>query len=279
MDEQISKVLKRLENIERELSEIRGRLDALESDAASGVSQKKKSKKRLVLLIGIPLLILCLLVGGFVAFRTLQAGPFSGGNASASGPDPFADARIGDIVTFGKYEQNGSAADGAEPIEWIVLGEQDGKLLLVSRYILFKDTSNGREWGTNSLRKSLNSGFYSAAFLPEEQSRICETSLESPFQSLPVSDKIFLLSEEEVEKYLPNDDSRKCGFQFQHSTGDSSAWWLRSCESYTYEHKTRRRQFYVTLDGLFNYYTFSSSSAGINSGIRPAMWVETDPAR
>lgn len=273
MDEQISEVLKRLESIERELSEVRGRLDALESGAASGVSQKKKPKKRLVLLIGIPLLILCLLVGGFVAFRTLQAGPFSGGNASASGADPFAGARIGDIVTFGKYEQNGSVADGPEPIEWIVLEKQNGKLLLVSRYILYNDTSAGKDWSINDLRRSLNSEFYSVAFLPEEQDRICVTNIESSHQT---NDMLFLLSEEEVEKYFPNDDSRKCGFQY--STRESTSWWLRSCESIRSDKNgTLYRQIVVTPKGLLDHHTFNKDSMGVSSGIRPAMWVDTNP--
>ncbi len=41
-----------------------------------------------------------------------------------------------EYVVFGHYEQDVHDENGPEPIEWFILDEQDGKLLLVSRYIL-----------------------------------------------------------------------------------------------------------------------------------------------
>lgn len=276
MDEQNNEVLKRLEDIERELSDIRCRLEAIESGASSGVSEKKNTKRRLALFICIPILILCLAVGGILAVRAITATPGSGSDAVTAETDVFANAKIGDTIAFGKYNQNGSEADGPEPIEWIVLDKQDGKLLLLSRYILFEGKSAGKEWIINDLRKSLNAEFHSAAFLPEEQNRICETPIVSSYHATPIYDKIFLLSEEEVEKYLPTDDSRNCGFQY--STKDGGSWWLRSCyEVETEQKRILRRQIVVTQTGSFDFHTFNTSSATISSGIRPAMWVEIEP--
>ena len=44
------------------------------------------------------------------------------------------DISVGDIITFGHYEQDNNLDNGAEPIEWIVLDVQDGKALLLSKY-------------------------------------------------------------------------------------------------------------------------------------------------
>lgn len=38
----------------------------------------------------------------------------------------------GSVITLGSYDQDG--VKGAEPVEWIVVKQQDGKLLLVSKY-------------------------------------------------------------------------------------------------------------------------------------------------
>ena len=39
----------------------------------------------------------------------------------------------GDIITFGRYEQDNNMKNGPEGIEWIVLEVQEGKAFLVSR--------------------------------------------------------------------------------------------------------------------------------------------------
>ena len=51
-----------------------------------------------------------------------------------------------ETVTFGTYEQDGNTGNGAEPIEWYVLDEKDGKTLLISKYIL--DAQPYDTWGT-----------------------------------------------------------------------------------------------------------------------------------
>ena len=42
----------------------------------------------------------------------------------------------GAVVMFGSYEQDNQPDNGAEPIEWLVLAQSEGKALLVSRYAL-----------------------------------------------------------------------------------------------------------------------------------------------
>ena len=46
----------------------------------------------------------------------------------------FAQVEAGNVITFGHYEQDNDLSNGAEPIEWLVLTEEEGRMLLLSRY-------------------------------------------------------------------------------------------------------------------------------------------------
>ncbi|MBO4928127.1 MAG: hypothetical protein J5379_07760 [Clostridiales bacterium] len=119
----------------------------------------------------------------------------------------------GDYVVFGHYEQDGNPDNGPEPIEWIVLSDEDGKLLLMSRYILdgvpYHTDYTDVTWETCALRAFLNDDFYNTAFDADEQSRILTTTVSNPDNARmgtpggnDTEDKVFLLSMEEVEKYF-----------------------------------------------------------------------------
>ena len=132
---------------------------------------------------------------------------------------------VGGIVTFGRYEQDGSEENGPEEIEWIVLHVQDGKVLLLSKYGLEAQRYNKKKtdvtWETCTLRAWLNDDFLNKAFDPEEQSAILTTEVDnSDAQGYSgwitsggnnTKDKIFLLSCTETNlyldaKYWENDD-------------------------------------------------------------------------
>ena len=63
---------------------------------------------------------------------------------------------VNEIVTFGKYEQDGLRSNGAEAIEWLVLDVQEDKALLLSRYALdsmpYHDNYKAVTWETSDLR-------------------------------------------------------------------------------------------------------------------------------
>ena len=42
-------------------------------------------------------------------------------------------AKVGDFIEIGTFEQDGDAGNGAEPIEWMVLADENGKKLLLSK--------------------------------------------------------------------------------------------------------------------------------------------------
>lgn len=260
MDEQNSEVLKRLEKIEQELSELRGEVDALTGDAAP--TKQKKPRKKLFLFIGIPILLLCVLVGGFFVFRSNQKPSYS-------------KAEIGDIVSFGKYEQNNSGADGSEPIEWIVLEKQDESILLLSRNILytehFLNNSFTPSWDDSEVRKTLNGDFFSTAFSPQEQSQICSKEFE---YFVLANDKIFLLSEEEVNYYLPTNESRvalptKTCISNSGNTDSSCSWWTRTIGTHE-DVYTFSAFVFVNMNGEIQ----ETRAKSTQFGVRPALWLD-----
>ena len=54
---------------------------------------------------------------------------------------------VNDILTFGRYEQDGIRGNGAEDIEWLVLDVQGNKALLLSRYALDSQPYNKKPLG------------------------------------------------------------------------------------------------------------------------------------
>ncbi len=128
---------------------------------------------------------------------------------------------VGDIYTFGTYQQDNDTSNGKQPIKWLVLAKEDNKILLISEKALdcqkYNDFFAYVTWETCSLRKWLNSTFLNTAFSPTEQKKIVSTTVSADknpkFCTNPgnaTMDKVFLLSFDEVNKYFGNDDARKC---------------------------------------------------------------------
>ena len=61
----------------------------------------------------------------------------------------------GDVVLFGSYEQDNNPDNGPEEIEWIVLDVQNGKAMLLSKYILdagkYNEETKAVTWDTCTL--------------------------------------------------------------------------------------------------------------------------------
>lgn len=124
---------------------------------------------------------------------------------------------VGDIIKFGKYEQDGDYENGKEDIEWQVLKvDKYGKeVLVISKYALDKVKYNeynvardsDLSWETCTLRKWLNNEFKNEAFSSYEQNRIPTTILTNEHNPLrprkpdqnKTKDQIFCLSLKEME--------------------------------------------------------------------------------
>ncbi len=145
----------------------------------------------------------------------------TGGSSLSSG------AKVGDVVTFGNYEQDNVTSNGKEAIEWIVLDKySDGSYLLVSQYGLdakpYNDTLCAFTWDMCTLRTWLNGTFYNTAFSSTEKGKIKTTNVKNDDNFFwgtkggsDTKDKVFLLSSDESKKYFVDKDGT-------HNGGDST---------------------------------------------------------
>lgn len=206
-------------------------------------------------------------------------------------PAPTPSVKVGSMVKFGSYEQD-NLRNGKEVIEWLVLDVKDGKALLLSRYGLdsreFNKFCDGQTWANSGVRSWLNRDFLNEAFTEAERKLISTTkvlddkkqhysAMASKRVGADTTDKVFLLSYAEMNKYLgKKEDAKRCiptkyaiargcnrskrsGLQGQ----KTSWWWLRS-PSYTNSILT------VEWDGEMNKMALSNSEGAI----RPAIWVD-----
>lgn len=206
--------------------------------------------------------------------------------ARAPGSD-YASAHKGDVVTLGTWEQDGDAANGPEPLTWIVLDRIDDRLLLLTadvvaarpyHHVPFEPIT----WADSDLRAWLNTEFLTQALTPAEQELVQPTLLDNPAQSVagtdggaPTTDRVMALSETDAVIYLSTDWDRELSGQA--SASDAVAddalytdgnghvdWWLRSPGGDDYAAQ------YVSAAGV-------PATAGIacdaRLGVRPALWL------
>ncbi|MBP5331611.1 MAG: hypothetical protein J6Y89_07135 [Lachnospiraceae bacterium] len=157
-------------------------------------------------------------------------------------PD-IGEVKTGDVVQFGAWEQD-EDKDCKEPLEWIVLSNEDSKLFLLSRHVIAADNMNGSyskkvTWKKSSLRKWLNSTFINTAFDSEQAGFITSTELKD----VKTTDKVFLLSKDEVtnEDYGLSSKLARigtvshkfpvwiCSYSYSFPAHrDACFWWLRT---------------------------------------------------
>lgn len=193
-----------------------------------------------------------------------------------------------ETVLFGSYEQDGDAASGKEPIEWLVLARDGDKALLLSKYALdhqsfmpfYEPVTEPFTWESCSLRQWLNSTFLNAAFSAEEQRRLLTTTVitapggrkgsENPFTT---EDRVFLLSDTEVYAYFSSEaatvtDYTAYALSEDPWAGNATApapaiWWLRTTDGGNHPDSV---------------YTRGGVGEGARSYegeyVRPAIWVD-----
>ena len=227
--------------------------------------------------------------------RTFEKRSLNSALASTLNSEEFN--TVGNIVSFGIYEQDNNTTNGLEPIEWIVLDydEKGHKALLLSKYGLDSKPFNeynhrlGPEsWSRCTLRNWLNGFFLQSAFIAEERSAILTTSVDNSssqgYERWNTSgenntqDKVFLLSYAEMNEYLaiysnmtqvtPTSYAIKQGAftSSRNKTPEDTVagwWWLRS------PGLNKNSAAIVFTDGSCN-----SSSVRCEDGcVRPALWI------
>lgn len=114
----------------------------------------------------------------------------------------ITEMEVNDKVQFGTFEQDNNAGTTDEPITWCVLDKKGNSVLLLSEKILVYRCYSDQPYKVVdpekvSAKDWLEGVFYLEAFSDEERALILK---ENPSESA----NVFLLSKEEVEKYLTN---------------------------------------------------------------------------
>lgn len=205
-------------------------------------------------------------------------------------------ASVGDIVTFGSYEQDNDKKNGKEDIEWIVLAKDNNRLLVISKYGLDvqRFAKYDATWETSELRSWLNDSFLNNAFDDYEQSMIPEVTVpahrnpsysQSPGNA--TQDKVFVLSANEADEYFASADERAC-----HATSyaryrgayvlpdnENCQWWLRTPGQF--EARVCSVNYFGRIDlrGASAWSGLAGSGGVIASNaVRPSLWIEIDEA-
>ncbi|MBQ4573169.1 MAG: hypothetical protein IJA80_07815 [Clostridia bacterium] len=222
----------------------------------------------------------------YLTFKSLRRFKDSKSQASTLLKEHPEVAQVGDIITFGNYEQDNKTANGKEEIEWKVLEkDENGKMFLISRYALdcrhYHSSVEQVTWETSDIRSWLNNDFYKTAFDNTERAKIKTTTLENRDNAdyntdggNDTKDKVFLLSIDEAKAYLPSTVERVCiATKYAESQGSqlegltrSCRWWLRSPGSTLYNAS------FVKIDGFI--LQLGTPVSVEKRSVRPAIWVE-----
>lgn len=222
----------------------------------------------------------------YLTFKSLRMFKDSKSQASTLLKEHPEVAQVGDIITFGTYEQDNKTANGKEEIEWKVLEkDENGKMFVISRYALdclhYHSSVEKVTWETSDIRSWLNNDFYNTAFTKSERAKIKTTTLENRDNAdyntdggNDTKDKVFLLSIDEAKAYLPSTVERVCiATKYAESQGSqlegltrSCRWWLRSPGSTLYNAS------FVKVDGFI--LQLGTPASVEKRSVRPAIWVE-----
>lgn len=210
-------------------------------------------------------------------------------------------------ITFGHYEQDNDLANGAEPIEWVVLEVSGNKALLISHYGLDAKPYNtdyiDTTWETCSLRAWLNSDFLNTAFTAEEQTAILTSDVDNSdgqgFDFTTVydyaekvtggnntQDRIFLLSCNEAYRYYEvtfknerNNESRVAPTAYAKQNGASTntkkktadgakaGWWWLRSPGTVQSYASR-----ISCDGSLSLDCVHNAV----SCVRPVLWIDLE---
>ncbi len=183
---------------------------------------------------------------------------------------------VGGNPYFGRYE-------------WTVLSRNGNKALLISKYAIECKSYNlsfgDVTWESCSLRRWLNGEFITESFNSKEIEKIQSTYVITPNMSNSrggnaTTDRVFLLSYDEVKRYFDSDDKRKCEpteyaksrgvyvFKGSFGFGKSCFWWLRS--------PGNSQNFVACVDHDGQPYGYGRPANDTMCGVRPAMWISVE---
>ena len=179
---------------------------------------------------------------------------------------------------FGNYYYGLDGEKG--PVEWIILKEENGRKLLLSKYIIdavdYQEAGKTGSWKECSLRRWLNTEFTVQVFSKEERDRLIESERAETrnfFYNTEDSDlcrdKVFLLSVEEVKSLLDTCQTVAPVTPYALEKGvfanNYGLWWIRTPgDKYG-------MQAYINTVGKTAYDGCYQQRREV--GLRPAIWV------
>lgn len=211
---------------------------------------------------------------------------FTPGKSSLSGfvkKQDYSRSEPGDIVWLGRIS-----------MPWKVLENKNGRLLLLSEYVLdclpfedfydpfyFSMSFDRTRWPFSTIRRHINNEFYPSLLSEEEKQRVVPVYISADdtltFVGGPEAkeDRMFLLSKMEAEKYLKTEKDRMAPVtsfatrsMLYNNFETYAYWWLRTPGQYSVE------KMYV-LDGTI---TSDNSIVGGDHfnylGVRPAFYYQ-----
>ena len=221
-----------------------------------------------------------------LAVLSLLAALCTGAAFAADETENASNYEIGDIVTYGNYEQDGFYSNGEETIEWIVIArDRDNHALLLSRYCLdalpYNEDGGDVTWEDSSIRAWLNGEFLESAFGGDPNGFICTAECKTKDGrsgtdgSENTTDRIFLLAVDEVTQYFPKESSRRAPVTeyakeqgAEYDKNGNGWWWLRT------PGKTQDMAAGVHTAGGVNYDGRDVDRTDLC--IRPALWLDLD---
>jgi hypothetical protein len=188
-------------------------------------------------------------------------------------------AKAGDIVWLG------------EPLmQWKVLENKSGRLLLISEYVLdclpYEDFyKKNRRWNISSIRKRMNRDYLFDILTQQEIDRIIPVFVDDSDDSLSfdipqdkTGDKFFLLSVKEAKRYF-KDNRHRMAPVVKYATRSMlwtvfdkwAHWWLRTPGELDAD------MYYVRDGEIMSINSTVQGSYFEHFGVRPAMYYSVEP--
>ena len=180
---------------------------------------------------------------------------------------------VGDEVYFGRFPQLEDYE--MKPLKWRVLDVIDGKALLVTVDCIIgkgPDLEQHGFWKDELLRSFLNNSFYKVAFSDSEREQIVLSTIQNPKNEVTnngggpdTKDHVFLLSIDEVEKYMPTESSRCASIT-------KYAYRQRYAKRTFWHWELRTLSYVVFFDGILC--ATGSNGRHNHCCVRPAIWIK-----
>lgn len=186
---------------------------------------------------------------------------------------------VGDEIAFGRFPMDDDYV--LQPLKWRVLSKENEMALLITVNDIISLGDHVKQkgvWADSHVRKMLNDGFLNVAFTEVERAQISKITLHTPKNKEygtdggpDTEDQVFLLSVDEVEKYMPADESRKSEpTEYAHkqrpTKRDSGFWQLRTPGKDNWGS--------VAISDYFGTYAAMTGNHVGFTYVRPAIWVK-----